>query len=246
MIDAERRASIDSFYGLIDKLSDRIGGPRYLATATGQDGWPQRGVYFFFEDGELREGGEGPRVVRVGTHALAAKSRTLLWSRLSQHRGTVGGSNPAGGSHRGSVFRRHIGMAILGADSTIVKGRSTWGRGSHAPASVRDGESDLENAVSTVIRRMPFVWLPVPDEPGPASVRGVIEAGAISLLSNFERTPIDPPSGVWLGRSSDREKIRDSGLWNIRHVADDPLAGFIEAFTLAIEEMDSPSNSTSS
>jgi len=246
MIDTERRASIDSFYELIDKLSDRIGGARYLATGTGQDDWPQRGVYFFFENGELREGGEGPRVVRVGTHALAAKSRTLLWSRLSQHRGTVGGSNPGGGSHRGSVFRRHIGMAILGADSTIVKGRSTWGRGSHAPASVRDGESDLENAVSTVIRRMPFVWLPVPDEPGPASVRGVIEAGAISLLSNFERTPIDPPSGAWLGRSSDREKIRDSGLWNIRHVADEPSAGFIEAFTLAIEQMDSPSNSTSS
>jgi hypothetical protein len=33
--------------------------------------WPRRGVYFFFENGEMRsETGTGPRVVRVGTHAM--------------------------------------------------------------------------------------------------------------------------------------------------------------------------------
>ncbi|AKL72756.1 hypothetical protein IMCC26256_11460 [Actinobacteria bacterium IMCC26256] len=245
MSDNERRTSVNLFYELIDKLSDRIGGARYLATSSGQDEWPQRGVYFFFEHGELREGGEAPRVVRVGTHALAANSRTLLWSRLSQHRGTVGGSNPGGGSHRGSVFRRHIGMAILGADSTMVKGRSTWGRGSNASASVRDGESKLEIAVSTVIRKMPFVWLPVLDNAGPLSGRGAIEVGAISLLSNFKRTPIDPPSESWLGRTSDREKIRDSGLWNIRHVEDQPSPGFIEALSSAIDQIASPGSDTS-
>ena len=245
MNNAERRAALSSFYELIEKLSDRIGGTRYLATSTGQDAWPQRGVYFFFEHGELREGGEGPRVVRVGTHALAANSRTLLWSRLSQHRGTIGGSNPGGGSHRGSVFRRHIGMAMIGADSTMLKGRSTWGRGSTAPASVRDDESELEIAVSKVIGAMPFVWLPVLDNAGPLSGRGAIEVGAISLLSNFKRTPIDPPSESWLGRTSDREKIRDSGLWNIRHVDDQPLPGFIEALSRAIDQIASPGSDTS-
>ena len=39
--------------------------------------WPKRGVYFFFEQGEMRSNSAiKQRVVRVGTHALTATSRT--------------------------------------------------------------------------------------------------------------------------------------------------------------------------
>ena len=73
--------------------------------------WPARGVYFFFEDGEARStSGTGPRVVRIGTHALTAKSSTTLWNRLAQHRGVVG---TGGGNHRGSIFRLLVGEALL-------------------------------------------------------------------------------------------------------------------------------------
>jgi hypothetical protein len=46
-----------------------------------------RGIYFFFEEGELREDGKERRVTRVGTHAVGAGAKTSLWSRLRTHRG---------------------------------------------------------------------------------------------------------------------------------------------------------------
>ena len=67
---SERRADLDRFYALLAELEGLRGGKRLLAECHGRMGWPQRGVYFFFEDGELRDDGVTPRVVRVGTHAL--------------------------------------------------------------------------------------------------------------------------------------------------------------------------------
>ena len=77
------------------------------------------------------------------------------------------------------------------------------------------------------IRAMPFLWLAVPDPPGPESERGVIEVGAIRLLSNLDRTAIDPPSPAWLGRSAARDTIRRSGLWNVSHVTGSGNADFL-------------------
>ena len=65
---------------------------------------------------------------------------------------------------------------------------------------------------------MPFLWLEIDDEPGPDSLRGYIERNAIALLSNYGKEPLDPPSGEWLGRLCDRERVRNSGLWNQNHV----------------------------
>lgn len=102
-----RERDLTEFYSLLG----RLGSPRRLFGATGRDGWPTHGVYFFFEDGELRADGT-PRVVRVGTHGLAITSRTRLWQRLAQHRGTLKG----GGNHRASIFRRHVGTALIRRD----------------------------------------------------------------------------------------------------------------------------------
>ena len=64
-------ADIARFYDLLDRLAVRVGGLRVLADCTGGMKWPQRGVYFFYEDGETRSGsGSGRRVVRVGTHGF--------------------------------------------------------------------------------------------------------------------------------------------------------------------------------
>ena len=104
-----RRADIGAFYKILDELRDRVGGYRLLRDCTGKSGWPQRGLYFFFDDGELRERSKQPRVVRVGTHAVTATSKTTLWNRLHTHRGRAGG----GGNHRGSIFRRRIGEALI-------------------------------------------------------------------------------------------------------------------------------------
>lgn len=63
MIVSERRADLDRFYGLLGILEERCGGKRLLADCHGRMNWPSRGVYFFFEDGELRDDGATQRVV---------------------------------------------------------------------------------------------------------------------------------------------------------------------------------------
>jgi hypothetical protein len=185
--------------------------------------WPARGVYFFFEPGEQRTAsGRGLRVVRVGTHALTAGSKSTLWGRLSQHRGSVKG----GGNHRGSIFRLVVGAALKNRDASAEP--RSWGVGSdlgHAAAQLGVGEEVLrreeeilERAVTDQIGRMPFLFVEVADQPGAGSLRGVIERNAIGLLSGGDSATVDAPSAEWLGRHSDRDRVKRSGLWNNRHV----------------------------
>jgi hypothetical protein len=75
---------------------------------------------------------------------------------------------------------------------------------------------------------MPFVWLSVDDEPGPASMRGKIERNAIALLSNFDKPPLDPPSPTWLGLHCNHDRVRASGLWNQNHVDESYDPAFLD------------------
>ena len=95
---------------------------------------------------------------------------------------------------------------------------TSWGKGASASSDIRATEIELEKKVSNVIREMPFLWLEIDDPPGRNSLRGHIESNSIALLSNYNRTVIDPPSNDWLGMHSPRTKIRESGLWNQNHV----------------------------
>ena len=82
-----RISDLRSFYGLLGSLAERVGGARKLAACSGRIGWPRRGVYFFMEDGEVRsDSGSGPRIARVGTHALTKGSGTIAASRSAEGR----------------------------------------------------------------------------------------------------------------------------------------------------------------
>lgn len=229
-----RAAMLDEFYGLLGRLSDALGGPRRLLDCTKSTGWPSRGVYWFFEPGETRDDGERPRVVRVGTHGLRP-SKSTLWGRLSQHRGSVGGSMPGGGNHRGSVFRLHVGEALMARGD--VERVESWGRGSTADRETRDAEYFVEQAVSAYIGAMPFLWLDVDDPPSATSERGVIEAGSIALLSNADRAPIDLSTHGWLGRHAQRAAIRESGLWNVNHVREQSSGAFLTTLAGRIDRI---------
>lgn len=105
-----RLADVVRFYALLNQLEQRLGGMRTLATFDRYRDWPHRGLYLFFELSEVRQqSGNGPRIVRVGTHALVTGSRSTLRQRLGQHRRLASG----GGNHRGSIFRLLIGQALL-------------------------------------------------------------------------------------------------------------------------------------
>lgn len=219
----DRSQDLRRFYALLDRLSNAVGGPRCLASCTGRSDWPTRGVYFFQEKGEeRRESGSGHRIVRVGTHALTASSRTTLWNRLSQHKGV---RNTGGGNHRGSIFRLLLGTALINSAKQTYP---SWGQGSTASRSTRDAEHRLEALVSTYIGRMPFLWLAIDAESGPDNLRGYVEQNSIALLSNFNKIAIDSPSANWLGHYCSREKVRTSGLWNQRHVEQNYAPEFLD------------------
>lgn len=220
---------VEHFYDLIDRLRVATRGARYLRDCSKTTGWPTHGVYFFFEDGERRETGE-QRIVRIGTHAVSAGSKTTLWNRLSAHRGTVGGSQAGGGNHRGSIFRLHVGRALLARGGFDEQAASTWGIGSSAPKEVRQAEYPIERAVSEYIGAMPVIWVSIPGDAGTESDRKLVEANAIALLSNCDREPIDPPTQGWLGRLSPHPAIRESGLWNVQHVDEHHDSAFLTVF----------------
>jgi hypothetical protein len=70
-MDQSRLADLVRFYGILAELGTKLRGARKLSECSGRMAWPHRGVYFFFEEGENRsDTGDGPRVIRVGTHAL--------------------------------------------------------------------------------------------------------------------------------------------------------------------------------
>jgi hypothetical protein len=141
------------FYALLGELDHQLGGPRRLRNCTASSGWPLNGVYFFFEDGENRTAGKGARVVRVGTQAVktTTPSRRTLWDRLEKHRGRQPGDT--GGPRRSrSVFRRHVGTAIIRRDHLGDEVRDNWYHYRHQPL-----EEQIEMAVSRYIGVMPFL-----------------------------------------------------------------------------------------
>ena len=173
---------------------------------------------FFFEPGEARrESGAGPRVVRVGSHALMARSRATLRQRLRQHYGTARGQYPGGGNHRGSIFRLRIGQSLLARAS---RPHPTWGCGATAPRAVREAEHSLECEVSAALRLFHVLCLRVDGgTDGGRALRARIESNSLALLSNRCRSAaIDPPSATWLGLHSPADPVAQSGLWNTKHV----------------------------
>lgn len=225
------------FYGLLDELQARLGGACVLADCNGRMNWPDRGVYFFHEPGEPEAGG-GRQVVRVGTHALTAKSRSTLWNRLRQHRGTA---RTGGGNHRGSIFRLLVGIALARRDHMALP--PSWGKGiapgaaarqlGMSRSNVKQAEAELEVHVSRYIGTMPFLWLNVGDAPGPDSERSVVERNAIALLSGYP----EPPAN-WLGSHSDRDRVRRSGLWNNEYVDESWNPSFLDLMKKWIEKTD--------
>jgi hypothetical protein len=240
-----RQDDLDRFYELLDDLSERVDGPRKLKRCTGYMDWPNRGVYFFLEPGDTRESTDQLRVTRVGTHAVSTGSNTTLWDRLKQHYGTGDGSSdhPHGGGHRGSVYRKRVGEAIIekhGLHADYPSWDDRWAAIDRERSAVRDEEYILERRVSASIREQPFLWVHLDDEPGPDSDRAVLEQNAIALLSNCERESLDPRRGDWLGRHSRSHKIQESGLWNVDHVDEEYDSSFLALLGRAVEDTTPP------
>jgi hypothetical protein len=222
-------ATVDRFYLALGALAEIVRRPRLLRDCDGTYEWPRQGVYFFYEPGEVRADGSD-RVVRVGTHALTATSQATLWGRLRQHRGHLTGTRPGGGNHRASVFRRHVGAAIINRERLPRGLLESW-LDRHGPRpGWAEQEEQIEQAVSDRIGIMPFLWLSVPDR----ADRACVERNSIALTSRLSEGQ-DQPSARWLGRDAVRTEISQSGLWNVDHTRHHREAGFLDLLDQLIQ-----------
>ncbi|RQG98293.1 hypothetical protein [Natrarchaeobius oligotrophus] len=230
-----RRSDLDRLYDLLDQLEANVGGKQRLKDCTGYMDWPVRGVYFFFAEDGTRDSTDQLRLTRIGTHAVSSGSGTSLWNRLRTHRGANSGTYEGGGNHRGSVFRKRVGEAMIERNG-IHDEYPHWGDGSSADRERRLSELEHERRVSGYIRDLPFLWVDVDDDPSPQSDRAYIERNAIALVSNYRKDSLDSRSDDWLGRDSPRSEINDSGLWNINHVGEQYDTAFLDRLADALEE----------
>jgi hypothetical protein len=231
----ERRAlDLERLYAELRRMAATSGGPELNSMASTRE-VPLQGVYFFFDDTERRWNGLH-RVVRVGTHGVVRSSGASLRSRLRAHVGPASGV----GSHRSSVFRRHVGAAMMQREGA---GPVTWGIGTTAPREVRLDEASLEATVSSYIRTLRYICVAVPGEAGPRNDRAYLERNSIALLSTVGHH-FDPPSPEWLGCMSDRASIRAGGLWNVNHVGIEYDPAFIPLLRTYVDHTLDPAFTT--
>jgi hypothetical protein len=215
-----RRRAIARSYEMFSQLAGRMGLHK-LRDILAED-LPKQGVYFFFDDSEPTTFSTSiPRLVRIGTHGVSAGSVATLRNRLRTHLGTRAGA----GNHRASVFRLHVGRAIIERD-LLENDFPSWGKGQSASKEITEREAPLEAKVSEYIGDLRVLFVPVLDTAGTGSMRATIERQFISMFTE-NLCAIEESSPTWLGRFSDKPSIRDSGLWNIRDVGSEYDPKFI-------------------
>ena len=188
------------------RLNERIGGPHLIKDFASVVPPTAKGVYFIFESGEIRSPeSDQPRVVRVGTHGLTARSRSTIWTRLFEHLMANGRS----------VFRYDINRALRNRDDGPT------------------GRNHSER-ITRYIGRMPFLWVEVDGEDGHEK-RRYIERNAIALLSGRHGDAPYKPSHCWLGLSSEKPAVQKSGLWNVNHTKSDYNRAFLTDLKCCIE-----------
>jgi len=171
---------------------------------------PFNGIYIIFEKGEISHGVD--RIVRIGTHT----GNNQLRSRLFQH--FINENKDR------SIFRKNIGRALLNKNKDNFL--SQWeldlttreAKDKHTSLIDFDKQREVEKEVSKYIREnFSFVVFEVKNK----EQRLKLESKLISTISLCEECK---PSKNWLGLFSPKEKIRNSGLWNVNELSKEPLS----------------------
>lgn len=221
--------NVQRFYDGISKLAKSTGGIRSFNECNGRMYWPRRGVYFIVDFNENHiVSNDFPRIVRVGAHALSEGVKSTLWQRLKNHKGTKDG----GGNHRSSIFRWHVGNAIIKKGGLVC---DTWEMRKNFDKDVRESERYIEQLVSAYIGQLGVVVLEVDDLPDATSNRAFIEKNAIALISSINSS-ISFSTVDWLGNYSSRNEIIDSCLWNVDYTDSGYDDTFIKTFEYYIDE----------
>jgi len=170
---------------------------------------PENGIYILFEKGESGHGRN--RIVRIGTHT----GQNQLRSRLRQH-------FLASNKDR-SIFRKNIGRCLLNKmhdpylpiwelDMTTKLARDT-----HGKKIDHEKQVSTEKQISDYMRKNFFF--------GVICVNNKEERLALEskIISTVSRCKDCRPSKNWLGLSSPKDKIKESGLWLVNELYKEPL-----------------------
>lgn len=171
----------------------------------------QSGIYFILERGERGHGGE--RIVRIGTHT---GNSSTLGDRLAEH-------YQAANKDR-SIFRRNIGRALLHRSRDPYL--NTWNLDFTARKSRKNGgdrlrvkkQARIESRVSAYLKNQTS-FLVLECNSGAAGLRR-LERGLIATVAQCKHCAA---SKHWMGSFSPDEKIRESALWQVLHLKDQPL-----------------------
>lgn len=170
---------------------------------------PQNGIYILFEKGESAHGRD--RIVRVGTHTGVNQLR----SRLKQHFIQENKDR--------SIFRKNIGRAILAQNNDPFLEQWEWdlttraNKEKYLPLLDQDKQGDMEKQVSAYIQEFfSFAVFEVDSKESRLDLESKI-ISTVSLCDECE------PSADWLGLSSPKQKIRESGLWLVNELYKTPL-----------------------
>ena len=165
---------------------------------------PKNGIYILFEKGEKINGLK--RIVRVGTHT----GENQLQSRLKQHFVKENKDR--------SIFRKNIGRAFLKSENDTFLEQWELDLTTSANKEKYSEQIDfnkqqvIEKRVTEYIQNnFSFAVFEVLEK----EQRLRIESRIISTVSNCTNCT---PSENWLGKSSPKQKIIDSGLWLVNEL----------------------------
>lgn len=165
---------------------------------------PKNGIYILFEKGEKINGMK--RIVRVGTHT----GDNQLQSRLKQHFVKENKDR--------SIFRKNIGRALLNSENDSFLEQWELDLTTRANKEKYSEQVDfekqqrIEKKVTEYIQNnFSFAVFEVLEK----EQRLRIESRIISTVSNCRNCK---PSENWLGLSSPKQKIKDSGLWLVNEL----------------------------
>ena len=170
---------------------------------------PMNGIYILFEK---NEGGHGQeRIVRIGTHT----GNNQLRSRLKQHFLNKNKDR--------SIFRKNIGRALL--NQRCDQFLSSWeldlttrkAKEKHSAHIDKNYQQSIEIEVSEYIQsNFTFSVFEVESK----QERLQIESAIIATVSLCDECR---PSRTWLGNSSPKQKIVESGLWQVNELYKEPF-----------------------
>jgi hypothetical protein len=185
---------------------------------------PKNGVYFFYEEGENSDHGNGigrPRVVRIGTH-----KENNFRARISEHfllnesKAKFTQTNPKLSDR--SIFRKNIGRALLNRQKDLeylkvweIDFTSSINRANHSHLRNIEKEKNIESQITELIRkRFYFRFIPLEGQEKRIGKTG-IESRLIGTVANCK---LCSPSENWLGRYSPTLKINKGKLWLSQHL----------------------------